>query len=292
MNRRHWLAAVPTGLASTAAIRGAERLFQPCINEVTTLEAPFEDECAAYRAAGFRNVELWLPKLFKLGLSPAAIGTALNNHELTAVSACAWSAPLASAQGELEPRLPELECFLEAAQALSVPRFIVFNGFSGEVKQDDYKQAAERMARIADLAAGYHVRIALEFIAGARFLGSFATALSVVRQAARPNLGVLLDTFHFYAGISKVEDLALARPGEIEHVHFHDAPASIPRERLTDRDRLPHGEGGFPLRAIAGALSRAGYRGNLSVELFGAAFQVGDPVAVAKRCAEAVARFC
>jgi sugar phosphate isomerase/epimerase len=110
------------------------------------------------------------------------------------------------------------------------------------------------------------------------------TALSVVRAAAHQNAGVCLDTFHFFVGPSKTEDLADLKPGEIAHVHFHDVPGSVPRERLADADRLPPGEGCLPLDRITAALRSIGYRGALSVELFGTGFHTGVPKAVAERC--------
>ncbi len=40
----------------------------------------------------------------------------------------------------------------------------------------------------------------------------------------------MLDTYHFWGGISKFEDLALLRDGELHHLHFEDVPADPPRE--------------------------------------------------------------
>ena len=175
--------------------------------------------------------------------------------------------PLAWGPGPAERRA-ELEDAFTLAQALGIPRFVVYHSVDGTPAKDDYAIAAERLVVLADLAASYKVRIALEFIARSRLLGSLPSTLSVTRKAAHANVGVCLDTFHLFAGVSKLEDLDHLRPGEVEHVHFHDVPGAVPRELLADTDRTPPGTGVIPLPRVVGALRRIGYAGALSVELF------------------------
>jgi len=263
----------------------------PCINQVTTLGAAFDAECTAYHDAGFRHVELWFPKLKERGLTPQAVSTRLEDSNLAPVSACAAGNLLwRGAPGPVERRA-ELETQFALAQALGVPRFVIFDYVEATPKRDDHAVAAERLVSLAELAAKHHVRIALEFIARSRLLGSLPTTLEVIRKAAQPNVGLCLDTFHFYAGVSKLEDLDDLRPGDVEHVHFHDVPRYVPRELLVDADRLPPGTGVIPLAKVVEALRRIGYAGALSVELFDPAVQKSDPAATARTCYAAVTRF-
>lgn len=62
-----------------------------------------------------------------------------------------------------------------------------------------------------------------------------------------------------------------------------DVPAGIPREILTDRDRVPPGEGVIPTVRILKALKKNRYQGALSIELFHQRFQAGDPYEVAQQ---------
>ncbi len=293
MNRRELLVGTLTSgaLCTLTSAEAAESALLPCINQQTTLDAGFEAECAAYAAAGFRRVELWFPKLRKLGLSPAAVTATLRSAGLTPISACSSDSRLTYPKEEFDGHLPEIDSNLELAQSLAVPRYVVTSSAPKDLRPDDYKIAAERLQIVAELASRYKVRIALEFIAGSKLIGCLPTALSVIRSAGNRNAGVCLDTFHFFVGSSKTEDLSELKPGEIEHVHFHDVPDSIPRERLRDTDRLPPGEGSLPLAIVTGALRRIGYRGALSVELFGESFHTGDPKLVAERCYRAVRRY-
>jgi len=291
MKRREFMAGSAAAMTALRATNVRASALVPCINQVTTLGAAFDVECSAYHDAGFRHVELWFPKLKGLGLAPPAIVDRLRDAALTPVSACAAGNFLwPGAPGPVERR-GELEGHFALAEALGVPRFVIFDYVEAVPKRDDHAVAAERLVSIADLAAKYRVRIALEFIARSRLLGSLPTALQVIRQAGKPNVGVCLDTFHFYAGVSKLEDLDELRPGEVEHVHFHDVPRAVPRELLVDADRIPPGMGVIPLTKVVDALRRIGYAGALSVELFDPEVQKSDPAVTARTCFAAVTRF-
>jgi sugar phosphate isomerase/epimerase len=291
MKRREFLAGSAAAATALYAPKARPSSLVPCINQVTTLGAAFAAECSAYHDAGFRHVELWFEKLRGLGLAPPAIAARLRDAALVPVSACAAGSFLWSGAPGPAERRGELEGHFALAQALGVPRFVIYDYVDARPKRDDYEVAAERLVLLAVLAAPYGVRIALEFIAGSRLLGSLSTALLVIRRAAQPNVGLCLDTFHFYAGVSKPEDLDQLRPGEVEHVHFHDVPGAVPRELLVDADRIPPGTGVIPLARIVDALRRIGYAGALSVELFDPVIQKSDPAVTARTCYAAVTLF-
>jgi sugar phosphate isomerase/epimerase len=90
----------------------------------------------------------------------------------------------------------------------------------------------------------------------------------------------MLDFFHFWSGLSKLEDLDLLVPGELAHVHFQDLLEG-PRELINNDWRLIPGDGVAPVVRILRTLADKGYAGALSVELFRAEFTNGDPREVA-----------
>jgi sugar phosphate isomerase/epimerase len=71
----------------------------------------------------------------------------------------------------------------------------------------------------------------IEFLRNSTFISTLPTILKVTRAAAHPNIAPMLDCYHFWSGLSKLEDLDMILPGEIGHVHFQDVP-DIPRELL------------------------------------------------------------
>jgi sugar phosphate isomerase/epimerase len=288
MKRRDFLSGslAAVGLAAASAAE-----FEPCINEQTMLSAPFETACEAWAAAGFKRVELWLPKLSQAGISADKAAAVLRKCGLTPVCACSSDARLTATEDEFSQGLSEMRKWLEYGQELGLRSYVIYSKTVARPGGEDHKLAAGRLARVAEMAERYHIRLALEFFAGSNLLGCLPTTLGVLRAAGHANVGVCLDTFHFFVGSSKTEDLDDLRPGNIAHVHFHDVPATIPRERLVDADRLPPGEGCLRLDRITAALRRIQYRGPLSVELFGAQFHDGDPKQVAARCFRAVRRY-
>jgi 2-keto-myo-inositol isomerase len=98
----------------------------------------------------------------------------------------------------------------------------------------------------------------------------------------------MLDTYHFWGGISKFEDLEMLRDGELHHLHFEDVPADPPREIQGQPDRALPGEGIAPLRRIVEALKKKGYRGPASFETFKPSLQAMDPYELARRVRGAI----
>jgi 2-keto-myo-inositol isomerase len=157
---------------------------------------------------------------------------------------------------------------------------------------DDYQRAVENLRQAGDVVKSFGIVAMPEFMRGSTFIGTLPTALRVTRAVAHPNVKPMLDCYHFWAGLSKFEDLETLHPGEIHHVHFQDVP-DIPRELLDNTTREIPGDGVSPLVRILRALANKGYAGPLSVELFYPRYQQADPYAMAteiKRKAEPILR--
>ena len=247
------------------------------INQATTMPATFEEDVAAYASAGFDAVELWLDKVAKF-LEKQPLQEArrlLSDHGLKPVGACFHFGVMLSQGAEREKNLDEFRRKLETCQALGAPVLVVPTDFpEGPVTSSDYARAAEGLAEAAELAAPYHVAVAVEFIKGAKLVGTLKTALELVRKTANRNLGIALDTFHLYAGASKIEHVAELTEDELLLVHINDL-VPIPVEIAEDKDRALPGDGTLPLKEILHAVLKTGYDGYYSVELFNEALWQG-----------------
>jgi len=82
----------------------------------------------------------------------------------------------------------------------------------------------------------------------------------------RPNVGVLLDSFHWHAAGHTVADLKALDVRRLVHVHLGDAPA-IPIEQLPDNDRCYPGEGAIDLVGFVRALVDLDYQGIVAQEV-------------------------
>ncbi|MHB0875312.1 MAG: sugar phosphate isomerase/epimerase family protein [Anaerolineae bacterium] len=267
--------------------------MQPCINEATTMSTDFPTDVRAYAEAGFESMELWLPKVEQFigaGGSLEAAARLLQQAGVRAVAACAQGGILLSDGEARRQALAQLRDRAGATRALGADTIIVYSESAEQVDEDTYSRAARNLAEACDLVADFGVTIALEFIKGSHLVGSLPTARRVVAEAGRANLGVLFDTFHFYAGVSKMEDLIACDGADLAFVHVNDA-ADRPREILTDADRVLTGEGVFPVREMLRIIRDKGYEGYCSLELFNRELWDTDPWEVARRAHASLTEF-
>src|SRR5439155_1344778 len=124
--------------------------------------------------------------------------------------------------------LEELKSRVEMIAALGVDRMVCPCAASERFTLDDYKRAEDNLREAGDIVKPFGVIAMLEFMRGSSFVGTLPTSLNLTRAAAHPNVRSMFDFYHFWAGLSKFDDLDLIRQGEIPHVHFQDVP-KIPR---------------------------------------------------------------
>jgi 2-keto-myo-inositol isomerase len=239
-----------------------------CISQATTLPAAFLDDLNAFADVGWPAVELWLTKLEKrLETTPIdSVRQLLHERKLT-IAAAAYQGGLLLSQGE--QRRLHFEHFrkrLELCQALGVPTLLVIADFAQRPDATALERAVVSLTQAAQWAAGFNVRLGLEFRGSDAFCTSLDTAIGLVAQCGEPNVGVCLDLFHYYKGPSKLEDLAGLSRENLVHVQFCDV-AGVPRELMTDSDRVMPGDGDFQFRPIVETLKKIGYEGYVSLEV-------------------------
>jgi 2-keto-myo-inositol isomerase len=83
-----------------------------------------------------------------------------------------------------------------------------------------------------------------------------------------------------------LEDLRKINKNKIFVVHINDAE-DMPKEKLTDADRILPGLGVIPLRQFLQALKKTGYNHMASIELFRPEYYEWDPLELARRAKEA-----
>ncbi|MGQ9629546.1 MAG: sugar phosphate isomerase/epimerase family protein [bacterium] len=267
--------------------------MKPCLNEATTMTSTFEEDVKAYGAAGFRGIELWLEKLDKY-LKSHSLEEAkalLDDRGLDVASACAQGDLMLTSGAKRKEVLKEFERKLKICQTLGCPVIITVTDFPSEVKAEDYEKGVGNIREAASIAERYGVSLALELIKGAKFLGSLSTAVEMAEEVNRKNVGVVLDTFHFWAGISKESDLNLLTRKNLLLVHLNDIPKHPPREILQDSDRVLPGQGIMPLKDILARIEKIGYDGYISLELFNRKLWEQSAEMTAKQCWEAIWRF-
>ncbi len=251
------------------------------LSQSTTLPTPFADDIAALGDVEGRFVEIWLTKLEKHLESATLEQTAqLFAEKRVSPVAASYQGGLLLAQGE--QRQAHFEHFrkrLELCQALAIPTLVVAADYAPKPDPQAWQRAIVSLKQAAQWASGFDVKLAFEFRGVDAFCTSLDTAIGLVAAVGEPNLGVCLDVFHYFKGPSKPEDLAGLTRENLAHVQLCDV-AGVPRELMSDADRIFPGDGDFQFAPIVATLRRIGYEGYCSLEVMNPTFWQMKPTQV------------
>lgn len=131
---------------------------------------------------------------------------------------------------------------------------------------------ARRLRQCAVAMMPYGIRFGLEFVGPHHlrnkaypFVQDMQDLFAFIEAVGAPNVGMLLDSLHWYtAGVSE-DDVAKLSGQQIVHVHINDTDGE-PSDAHDGRRLLP-GHGRIDLAAFVRATYRAGYRGPVSLSL-------------------------
>ena len=172
--------------------------------------------------------------------------------------------------------LAQLEAAAQFAAAIHCPRMITYIMPSSDTPKDELRQTyQQRFSESARILARSNVRLGLEFLGPLElrrahkyeFIWRMNDMLAFAKECG-PNVGLLLDSWHWHHAGATPEDIVAAGRDRIVHVHFNDSP-NLPPEQIHDNQRLLPGEGVINLTGFLRALQNIHYQDALSVEVFG-----------------------
>jgi sugar phosphate isomerase/epimerase len=265
------------------ALTGVQAKMTLALHQTTCAGAGYRKSLDGWSRAGVKYVELsnvLLDDFLKSENLPAA-RRVLTDLGLTAVQGATGVTGLFEPNPERSASLDQLKKRCETYATLGLKNVYATTLTTQKIAPDDYKAGADNMHKAGEVARQFNLSLRIEFVRSSTFISTLPTLLKTTRAAAHPNVVPMLDCYHFWSGLSKLEDLDLIRPGEIGHVHFQDVP-DMPRELLDSTTRVIPGDGVSPLAQILDKLAGKQYAGPLSVELFLPKFQLGDPFEVAR----------
>jgi sugar phosphate isomerase/epimerase len=222
----------------------------------------------ATSAAGFTGIELrdnHIQEFMQKGCSIHEIKNLLKTHELHPVAVHAlrdWQNPGEKNRKAYRKRV---EAFIEECKGIGCDCVAC----PSYAENADLQRDVRAFQEVCDIGKAYDMRLAIEFLPWAG-LRDIRTAWEVVRQTKRPNGGLLVDTFHFYKGESRLDDLRQVPAEKIFVVHLDDAPdLPIDLKEMCMGHRLFPGEGVFPMEEILDLLVlEKDYRDWFSLEVF------------------------
>jgi sugar phosphate isomerase/epimerase len=164
---------------------------------------------------------------------------------------------------------------------------------------ENFKQHQTRLAEVAKILKDSGIRLGLEFVgphtSRERFRFPFACAqrdmMELVAAIGTGNVGLLLDSWHWYTSHGTVEEIQSLSNRDVVHVHVNDAPSGIAVDQQVDsRRRLPVTTGVIDLKGFINALVKIGYDGPVECEPFDADLRKMDPAAILQATADSLTR--
>lgn len=256
---------------------------QFCLNTATVKTTSLERQIQLASSSGFRKIGVWLEDVdaaVARGQSLDDISSSLRDAGLEVKEFCSVGGWQEADEGRVSSIMRDAQRICQVSQALGCDLIVAVpaqtKGF--------LENGPQRFRRLCQIAADFHVRIALEFVGTAAEVKDVRTAWHIISTAGCENGGLVLDTFHFFMGGSQVQHLAEVPIERIFLVHLSDA-MNVPPEKL----RIPHdwrtfpGQGTINYRPIFEHLGRSGYKGAFSLEVWNQKLHRDDPAEVVRR---------
>jgi 2-keto-myo-inositol isomerase len=257
------------------------------LNGATTMRADLETDIRAAAAAGFDLIEIWAAKLreFLKTRSTDDLKKLLDENNLKPYSINSIEHITFRANDDYEQIKAETEELSQIAGEIGCPFVVVVPGKlpDGATKAEIVGESVRVLHELADIAEKYQVSLAFEFLGQTDCsVQTLDLCNEIVETVNRPNVGSVIDTFHFYAGNSTFEAIEKMKPEKLFIFHINDAE-DLPKESLTDAHRLYPGEGILPIREIKQRFDKIGYDRMVSIEIFRPEYWAEDPFEVARK---------
>jgi sugar phosphate isomerase/epimerase len=163
----------------------------------------------------------------------------------------------------------------------------------------NFRQHARRLREAAAVLGDHGQRLGLEYVgpktmwASARypFVHTLAEARELIAEIGRDNVGLVLDSWHWYTAGETAEDLRGLTGRDVVACDVNDAPRSVPVDQQRDGVReLPCATGVIDLRAFLTVLAAIGYDGPVRAEPFNATVRTLPAEAAVAATARAMKR--
>ncbi len=163
----------------------------------------------------------------------------------------------------------------------------------------NFKIHETRLREAAKVFKDNDIRLGLEFVgphtSREKFRFPFACAqadmMELVEAIGTGNVGLLLDSWHWYTSHGTVDEVLRLSNKDIVHVHVNDAPAGIAADQQVDnRRKLPVTTNVIDLKGFINALVKLGYDGPVECEPFDQELRKMDQAAIVQTTAESLNR--
>lgn len=261
------MSAVP--LADTARL---------CVHTITTRPWTLAEAVAAFSEEGVSGISIWREAL--AGRTPEEAGRLIRGAGLRVVSLCRGGFFPAREPAARRAAIDENRRVIDEAARLGAPQVILVCGaVPGLPLADARAQIADGIAAVLPDAERAGVRLAIEplhpmYADDRSAVNTVGQALALCRALGSPAVGIAVDVYHVWWD-PDLEAQVAAAGAERRLFAFHVCDWRTPTRDLLN-DRVLMGEGCIPIRAIRGFMERAGFAGDIEVEIFSTERWAGD----------------
>ena len=137
---------------------------------------------------------------------------------------------------------------------------------------ENFQFHIDRLGRVADALGPANLKLGLNFLSAAvdradggfEFIHQADPTILLINSIQRENVGLILNTWHWWVGGGDIEKIRALRGDQILSVHLADLPASFDAATITDEQRLLPGEGGsIDFSSLCSTLEEIGFDGPL-----------------------------
>jgi sugar phosphate isomerase/epimerase len=189
--------------------------------------------------------------------------------------------PFSGEQPAFQQALLQLADDAAFCASIGCQKMMVVLSPTGPVPKEEHRKVVrDRLAAISEVLRKSEIRLGIEFLGVQQFrvgraggpppnpfIWTLPETVALAKDSG-PNLGVILDVWHWHHSGGTTAEIVAAGKEPIVHVHVSDAKPQPP-EDVRDNQRVMPGEGGIDLVGFFQALKKVGYTGGVSPEPLG-----------------------
>ena len=228
--------------------------------------ADFPTRVEAARTSGCTGIGLWISEYQKLresGLSDDELSRILADFEIGLPEIevlTGWGGD----ENERAQAKSRLDVACHMADQFGSKYLQIIGPYKGTLEW-----AAEKLHHVCQRAKAHGLEISVEFLPITN-IGNLAEALELVSMTGNDNIGICLDTWHFFRGGNELSELKQLKQSDINLLQMNDGSLKAEdndyiRDCLTNRRVF--GDGEFPLVPFMEAINTLGYGGPVSIEI-------------------------
>ncbi len=159
----------------------------------------------------------------------------------------------------------------------------------------NFRQHGDRLQQVAQILDDHGIRLGLEYVGPKTlrdrdkyaFVSTLEETRALIADLNQPNVGVVLDSFHWYTAEESIDDILTLTNQEVVACDLNDAHRGrSPREQIDGERELPVATGIIPTKDFLQALVKINYDGPVRAEPFNKALnELEDEAAVAATAA-------